>query len=317
KSPKRREKYNRTERLFVTKAIIDIVSDELYTGMVVWGRATKLQGHQPEEFRRHVPDLQIVSFEAFNRANVALEERRRVPNKSQGSPFIYSSLVRCLKCGSPTAGTRERHPGYNFPEGRRYTCRAYHDKGKTACTGWTVYEQTVTRAVIPFLADLMENKLHIRERLEEATRQMQWERRGDRAQQLEGELAIARRGLAKVQEGWETGIYTAKEARDKALEYRETIEWVEARLKDMESIHDVTADLGNALMLLNMPLAEFLAALPGEHLARICRAVFQRFTIQAWGHGRERKAEISAYQLTPAIQQALAEALHFDSHRLV
>lgn len=118
KSPARQRCHGRLERLFDSKAVTSIISNELYTGTVSWGKTTKVEGQKPEEFRHHLPALQIVSFETFASAQAARVERKRVPSKSQGSPYTYSGLIRSLSAegrpsgrGSGTSLTATARPG--------------------------------------------------------------------------------------------------------------------------------------------------------------------------------------------------------------
>ncbi len=315
KSPKRREKYGRTERLFDSKALTDILTRELYTGVVSWGKTTNLLGIEPEEFRHYVPELQIVSFETFNIVHEILKERRKVPGKSQGSPYIFSGLLRCPECGGKTVGKRQRHPDYNYELTKRYECRAYHSQGRAACKGWSAYEQTVMKAMVPFLIDLLENKLRVRDFLEESARDMEREQSGEKGQQLQAEIASAKRELTKIQEGYLNEVFTAEEARAKSMEARERIERCENRLKNLEACADVKEELAEALRLLGVPLGAFIEAMPPDQLARLCRAVFDHLSIRASGHGRQRTAEIVSYELATEIKQALADGVHIHSNR--
>ena len=315
KSPARRERHGRSDRLFDSKAITDIISNDLYTGTLSWGKTTKVEGQNPEEFRHHVPELQIVSFEAFARAQEARADRRRGPSKSQGSPYTYSGLLRCPECGGTTVGKRQWHKSYGYRETRRYVCRRNHVHGAVACKGWAAFEQTVDKAVMPFLADLLENRLGIRDHLHQAAMEMESASVGDRAQRFHAEIDSARHELAKVQEGYLAEVFTADEARNKSLELRERIERAQRSLEGLSSAADLKADLAGALKLLEKPVAEFLYSLPSGQLARVCRAVFEGMTIRASGHGRQRQAEIVAYQLTPALKVALTDRVHIESNR--
>lgn len=314
KSPRLRQKYQRESRLFDAKMVTDIIKDVLYTGTVSWGKTTRDSTRRAEEFQHHIPAHQIVTFEAFNNANAAKKERRQVPSKSQGSPYIFSGLVRCPKCGGKTVGKRQWHPEYDYQETRRYECRAYHTMGKTACTGWTTYEQTVRKAAIAFLVDLLETKLQWRAHLEEAAQELQHDDAGDRVQKLHAEIAQARHDLTKVQEGFVLGIFTAEESRHRSMGARERVEKAERTLKDLHGATDMREEVSNALALLDMPLQEFLEGLPPDGLARLCRAVFKDFTIKTSGVAQRRVAVIEAYELTSMVKQALIESVHNESH---
>ena len=209
-------------------------------------------------------------------------------------------------------GKRQWHSLYNYEETRRYQCRAYHNNGKTACTGWNAFEQTVKKGVVSFLVDLLENKLQWREHLEEAARDMQQEHSGDRVQGLRAEMDQGSHEMTKVQEGFVNGIFSTEEAKARTMEARERIERAERKLAELESVGEVREELSAALRFLEKPLPDFLNELPSEALSRLCRAVFQHFSVQTSGVARLRKAEIIAYELTPMVKQALVDSFHND-----
>ena len=315
KSPQRRARSGRTERLFDAKALSDIITNELYTGTLSWGKTTKVPGQRMEEFRHYIPEFQIISFETFNRVQDVRNDRKRVPPKSQGSPYVYSGLLRCPTCGGRTVGKRQRHESYGYRETKRYECRNYHAHGPTACKGWSAFEQTVNKAVLPFIVDLLENKLRVREHLHDAAHKMERSSVGDRAQRLQAEIANARRELVRVQEGYLAEVFAAEEARSKTLELREHMESAEGKLAGLESAADLKNELVEALRLLENPLDDFLESLPPQQLFRLSRAVVQHFTVRASGRGAQRQAHITAYELTPAIKVALMDSHHIDSNR--
>ena len=312
KSPRLRERYGRDSRMFTHKAIASIASDELYTGIFAWATKPKSPGERPQEFRHHRPGVQIVSFEAFRRVRDALANRRVVPQRSQTSPYMFSGLIRCPRCGGKTVGKRQRHAAWKGkPTMKRYECRAYNSMGKAACTGWSSYEQTVKKALVPFLADLLERKLGVRALLEDAAREMRREQTGDLLQPLQAEVLEAERTIRKVQEGFETDLYTGEEARARILEARERKERAERQMTNLEGAEGVRQELADALRLLERPLADFLDEMQPQHLARLCRAVFERVSIRAEGYGWERRAKVASYEFTPYLKQALIDTDNF------
>ena len=314
KSPKRRKKHGRSHRPFDAKALADILSNEIYTGVVSWGKTTKVQGVQPEEFRHEVPELQIVSLESFNRVQSLLQERRGVPSRSQGSAHLYSGLIRCAECGGRTVGKRRKPGSQNKSEVTVYRCRNYHMRGSTVCKGWSVHEQTVTKAVIPFLTTLLSDKLPVQDHIEAKAKEIAQEDLGERGQRLKAEIATAQRQLTKVQEGYLNEVFTTDEVRSKSLELRERIERAERRLQTLAASADFKDELTRALRLLEGPLIDFIGSMPPVHLQRLCRSVLDHFSIRASGVGPKRVADVTSYEFTPLVQQALTECDHFVSN---
>ena len=137
---------------------------------------------------------------------------------------------------------------------------------------------------------------------------------GERGQRLKAEIATAQRQLAKVQEGYLNEIFTAEDVRSRSLELRERIERTDRRLKALAESAEFKDELTRALQLLDGPLIDFLGLMPPNHLNRLCRSVFDHFSVRACGSGAGRNAEITSYELTPPVQQALTESDHFVSN---
>jgi DNA invertase Pin-like site-specific DNA recombinase/DNA-binding FrmR family transcriptional regulator len=309
KSPRWREKYGRRERLFKPKDISDIISDGLYTGMVVWGRTTRDKRRQPNPQRHWFPELQIISFEQFNRVQRIKEERKQIPAKSVGSAYVYSGLIHCPYCRGHTVGKRQWHPEYDYQETKRYVCRNYHTYGRVACKGWNAFEQTVTKAVIPFLADVFENRLGLRRYIEEEARNMAWEAHEDRAKKIQAEMETAKAELKRIQEGVRHGIYTPEEAQSPVLETRERIERAEKQLEALKRGVELQQDLTDIVRMVCGDIQGALERLNGQALSEVVHQVFTWFTIGKRGYGLTQKAWVSAYEFRKDFQRLLIESI--------
>ena len=167
-------------------------------------------------------------------------------------------------------------------------------------------------AATSFLTDLLENKLRIRDHLQDAAAEMEREEPSDRIQGLQAEIAAAKHALGKLQDGYLDGIFEREEASIRSLDAREQIEKAERKIHELETVSGAKDDLTGALRLLEVPLSEFLESMPTDHLARLCRAVFRRFTVKTSGYGWGRQGLVDTYELTPAIKQALLDSVHND-----
>ncbi len=314
KSPGWREKYGRNERLFNPKDIRDIVSDELYVGMVVWGETTSDKRRKPEPQRHWFSELQIISFEQFNRVQRIKEERRKIPAKSVGSAYIYSGLVRCPYCGGRTVGKRQWHPEYNYQETKRYVCRSYHTYGKIGCKGWNAFEQTITKAVIPFLTDVFENHLGLGRYIEEEAHNMAWEAHEDIAGRKRAEMEAAKAELKRIQDGVRHGIYTPEEARIPVLETRECIERAERQLQALKDQVELQQDLTDVVKTVCADLRGTLERLDSPALSALVRQVFKHFTIGKRGYGLTQKAWVSTYEFREEFKELLSQRITIDTH---
>ena len=316
KVPAHRRRTGETHRFFDIKDVNRIVTDPLYTGTVEWGRTTTIPGKTPIIQTHHFPDLQIISFEQFMRVQRLRQQRRRVPTRSATSTYIFSGLVRCPKCGGKTTGEKKNYPRYEGMT-RIYVCRAYHQYGKAGCEGWQVLESSVTKAVVPFVADLLENKLGLRQYVEEEARNMVLEQQGDRMKRLKGQVEAARSQLKRVQELTVQGLMTPEEAKPFIYEARETIERGENQLTGLEKTIVLQKELADAVSRVCADIEGALERLDRPALQAIVRQVFTRFTI-----GKQRRYRgtldtwIESYEFRHEIQDLLAQGVHIgESHR--
>ncbi len=309
KSPKWSAKYgDRTERLFRDLDINTILKDELYTGTVTWGKTTKLTGKTPQPISRHDPELQIISFEQFNRIQRLIRERSVIPPKSVSSPYVFSGLLRCPKCGGRTVACMD--PNHSYTEKQRsYNCSNYHRYGTTVCKGWAIYEQTVRKAIVSFLAELFTERLPINEYLQEEAQAMAQEGSRDKADNARETIQQGKMELKRIQELAVKGIIQADEASEFVRDAREKIERAEGHIKSLETQAHVKGDLAQALDLLNQDLTSIMDHLGDDALRKMCRQVFRAVTVKAWGRGRNRKSAVTAWEFTPELQGLLAEGV--------
>jgi site-specific DNA recombinase len=309
KAPKWRAKYGgRTERLFSDRDINAILKDDLYTGTVTWGRTTKLTGRTPQPQSCHFPELQIISFEQFNRTQKIMQERRSIPPKSVHSPYYFSGLLRCPHCGGRTVSRMNASSGYEEKQ-KRYSCTNYHRYGKTVCQGWSIFEQSVRKGIGPFLADLFENKLPIKKYLEEEAKSMAQAGAADRVGRAKETMEQGRLDLKRIQELAIKGIMNAEEAAGFVRETREKIERAEVQLKGLQTQAQVRGELAQALSLLDKNIGSVIEGLDGETLQRLCRQVFKWVRVEAWGLGYRRQSQVTGWEFTPELQDLLASQL--------
>ena len=94
-------------RPFRAADILRIVGNQFYTGTILWGK--KVNSRHLKDFQaveRHVPELQIISFQQSNWVQDIIRRRYWTPPKSVGSPFLFSGILKCSECGAPTVGQR-------------------------------------------------------------------------------------------------------------------------------------------------------------------------------------------------------------------
>ena len=298
----------RMERLWTPKDISDIVSNRLYAGLLTWGnRCTSRFLKDFEGVQHHRPDLQIVSLEQFNRCQRLMKERRRVPPTSVGSPYVFSGLIRCTHCGGRMVGKRHRERrGGEEGLTKRYECRAYHIQGKQGCRGQSVYETTARKAVLPALVDLLENHLKLDDALREVANELATPSIGQRRDEYTAELAKIAAAQERLVEAVAEGLLPGEAIRRKQLDLMEKKEYAEKRLASLDRNRESTAEIAQALQVVEADLTELLENAPEPQLARLCRLVFRAFSVEATGVAKGRKARIESYEFTPEFADLLA-----------
>jgi DNA invertase Pin-like site-specific DNA recombinase len=292
-----------TLRPFRADDIRRVVTNPIYTGMVTWGRQLRsrhLRGYQPQD--HHVPELQIISFEQFNRVQDILRRRHWAPPRSVGSPFLFSGLLKCPRCGAATVGQRHhKQRGGAVVEWHFYQCRAYHQYGRTACTGQCISEDVARSAVESFLAHLLGEELNLNSYLSDAAKELTGN--PDRIANLKAEVLEAEMSMKRLAEGVAAGAVDLNAARETNLELQEKKERAEKRLDAMSAGIELGAEVKNALAAVQGSLATVLASMGRERLRAFAEIIFRQFSAEGYGGPRIRKGRVTSYEFTPEFQE--------------
>ena len=308
KSPGRGRTAGDAARFFKSSDINRIIGTKLYAGLLTWREESRSRFTRDYEPTTHyVPHLQIISVEQFNRCQEIRRRRYRMAPRSVHSPFAFSGLLRCVHCGTPLVGMRQfkRRASGEMKEWRLYTCRAYHTSGKAACRGQMVSETLVRRAVVPFVSDLLVNRLDLSRYIQEAAQEMQAPV-ANRAERYRAEFLEVEAGVKRLDDAIVAGAITMERARDKNLELLERKEGAERQLAALEQREQLGAELAKAVALLEADLETVVQALPDEALSKLSRLIFKRMTVDAEGASHHRRGWIAAYEFTPELAELVA-----------
>jgi site-specific DNA recombinase len=310
KSIARKSRSGKPERLFTTSDVGRMIQMKLYAGVLTWCEKPRSRFTMGQEATcHHLPELQIVSLEQFNRCQEIREQRYRTPSRSIFSPFIFSGVLRCIHCGMPTVGMRqirkrgrgERH------EYRLYACRAYHTMGKTACRGQMVSENLVKRAVVPFLVELLTRRLDLRRYIQETAEGMQAPVE-EKLERNRVEIAEAEAGMNRLDDAIVAGAITMERARAKNLELMEKKERAERQLEALRGRRELSGELATAVALLSDNMGWVIETLPDEALSKLCKLVFRRVVVGVSGSSHRKGSWIEAYEFTPEFADLVAHS---------
>ena len=110
-----------------TSSVHKILTNEAYTGVVVWGRKSK---SDREPVRAENAHPAIVSRELFDQVEAAL--RAKAPAvmhpRRAGSKYVLSGLVKCKRCGRALVAASAQSGRYAY-----YTCNAVLTRGPEEC----------------------------------------------------------------------------------------------------------------------------------------------------------------------------------------
>ncbi|MBR8660925.1 recombinase family protein [Brevibacillus sp. NL20B1] len=133
-------------------AVTRLLKNPVYYGALRWNYAEGGQRlNRPEKWmlveRAHPA---IVDASTFAAVQQRLAERRSLHPRVLSSPFIFSGLLYCSRCGSPMRGKTART---KKPNGKRYTHYYYlcKNRQKGGCQAAAIREDRLAREVISHL----------------------------------------------------------------------------------------------------------------------------------------------------------------------
>jgi site-specific DNA recombinase len=107
--------------------LYSILTNEIYTGVFVWGRNSK-RGHEP--VRTENACRPIVDRATFEKVQGLMRERmpKRVHPRRVSSPFLLSGIACCGHCGKALVGKYAKNGEFAY-----YVCGTLDKKGRGAC----------------------------------------------------------------------------------------------------------------------------------------------------------------------------------------
>ncbi len=311
----------RTHRAWTRVDVREILSPsgnaEVYAGFVTWGterRSRHTRGIEP--IVHFHPDLQIISVEQLNQTKRLLAERATLPPRSVTSPFVFSSVLRCARCGGAMSGKRAKQSG-SGARVPKYVCRRYQDAGRAGCQGQSLRESTARTIVERFLVELFEERLSLDEYLEDAARLLDGgPTENQLRQQLEAELHEVNQAIQRLVDAIASGVIQASQAKEKNLELLEQKERLQRRLNAAGERAVLRAEMAAAFALVGRNLGELIRDLDDAAYKRLVRLVFVRLSISGSRRGRHFEGAVSAYEFTSALSDLLSHSITRSRRRI-
>ena len=183
-----------TGKLWSKTSVHAILSNEVYTGTLVWGTSAKDKA-DPVRVDKAFPT--VISKAQFRRVNAVMRSRapaithpRRV-----GSPYLLSGLVKCYRCKRALSGQDSKSGQYSY-----YVCQSKIKLGKDACNTPRLNARRFERLIV----DRIRSSILTEGNLGDLTKVVVQELNGlaqeqrRRLETIESELADVRRRLDRL-----------------------------------------------------------------------------------------------------------------------
>ena len=219
-------------KLWGRTSVHGILTNEAYTGTLVWGANAKDKG-EPVRVEKAFPA--IVSKAQFHRVGQHLSSRapkfshpRRV-----GSSYLLSGLVKCQTCNTPLTGRFAKSGTYAY-----YVCQSNIKLGKDACDTPTLNARRFEELVVAKIRSDILTEGNIRELVKVVDEEMDGVAREQRKRltTIEDELEDVKRQLGRIWRHIQMTDTVIAEASDRIRELREREERLEDAAEDARAI---------------------------------------------------------------------------------
>ncbi len=212
-----------TGKHWLKSTVHRILSNEAYTGTLVWGVDAK-DGAPPVRVEKAFPA--IVSQQEFRRITRSLRSKApaRVNPRRASSPYLLSGLVKCEKCGKALTAAEAKSGKYSY-----YVCHSLLKKGKGTCKTPRLNSKRFEKLMIDQIRANILTESNIRDLVRLMDEEMDGvaaEQR-ERLENIEAELIEVRRRLDRVWHVIESTDLDISDATSRIREHRERQEKLE------------------------------------------------------------------------------------------
>ena len=210
-------------KLWVRTSVHNILTNEVYTGTLVWGINAK-DNADPVRVEKAFPA--IVTRAQFRRVGKHLSSRapKFTHPRRVGSSYLLSGLVKCQACNTPLTGRFAQSGKYSY-----YVCQSNIKIGKDACKTPTLNARHFEELVVNKIRSNILTEGSIRDLVKVVDEEMDGVAREQRKtlRTIETELADVRRRLDTIYNLVETTVVDMADFTPRIRQHRERQERLE------------------------------------------------------------------------------------------
>ena len=221
-----------TGKHWLKSTVHRILSNEAYTGTLVWGAEAKDKA-DPARVEKAFPA--IISNAQFRRVNRKL--RSRAPKRSHprrvGSSYLLSGLVRCRTCNRALSGQDAKSGKFSY-----YVCQSVMKRGSGACNAPRINARRFEELVVGKIRENVLTESNIRELVKLVDEEMDGvaKEQRQRLETIDSELVDVKRRLDWLYNLVETTDLDVDDFKPRIREHRERQERLEATAEEARTI---------------------------------------------------------------------------------
>ncbi len=242
---------------WLKSTIHTVLSNEAYTGAVVWGVHSK-DGAPPVRVERAFPAL--VSKRRFRQVAALLRSRapKSVHPRRASSPYLLSGLVKCETCRKALTAAEAKSGKYTY-----YVCHSLLKKGRGTCKTPRLNARTFEELIIGNIRENILTESNIRDLVKIVDEEMDGVAREERKRLkvINDELEDVKKRLARIWHVIETTDIEMGDATERIKEHRERKNRLEAAAEDARAVlsrRRVTLDRMETITAFASDMSEYL-----------------------------------------------------------
>ncbi len=209
-----------------------MLSNEAYTGAVVWGIKAK---DKAEPVRVEEAHPAIVSKRDFQKARRLLGSRapKKVNPRRASSPYLLSGIAKCETCGKAMTAAEAKSGKYTY-----YICHSLLKRGKGACKTPRLNAKNFEKLIVNEIRENVLTESNIRDLVKLLDEEMDGVARDqrERLQNIEEELEDVKKRLGRIWNHIETTDTEMADASDRIREHRERKEKLEIAAEEARAL---------------------------------------------------------------------------------